>query len=144
MLLHLLSTLKHGPNDDIAGGQEILSFRAPGGGLEGNRRLTATSDFDLTELSALGNSIIGGDGVFPNGPDILTVVANCVDTTGVSQQNPYTITGSCNLERITSIIGGKLMKGLKEFEEICKNLVWRWELVEDETAREALVSHLQI
>ena len=36
------------------------------------------------------------------------------------------------------------MKGLKEFEEICKNLVWRWELVEDETAREALVSHLQI
>lgn len=29
------------------------------------------------------------------------------------------------------------MKGLKEFEEICKNLVWRWELVEDETAREA-------
>ena len=88
----LCQLLKHGPNDDIAGGQEILSFRAPGGGLEGNRRLTATSDFDLTELSALGNSIIGGDGVFPNGPDILTVVANCVDTTGVSQQNPYTIT----------------------------------------------------
>ena len=29
------------------------------------------------------------------------------------------------------------MTGLKEFEEICKNLVWRWELVEDETAREA-------
>ena len=56
----LSQLLKHGPNDDIAGGQEILSFRAPGGGLEGNRRLTATSDFDLTELSALGNSIIGG------------------------------------------------------------------------------------
>lgn len=88
----LCQLLKHTPNDSIAGGQEILSFRAPGGGLEGNRRLTATSDFNLTELSALGNSIMGGDGVFPNGPDILTVVANCVDSTGVSQNNPYTIT----------------------------------------------------
>jgi len=88
----LCQLLKHGPNDSLAGGQEILSFRAPGGGLEGNRRLTATSDFDLTELSSLGNSILGGDGVFPNGPDILTVVANCVDSTGVSQDNPYTVT----------------------------------------------------
>jgi hypothetical protein len=88
----LCQLLKHTPNDSLAGGQEILSFRAPGGGLEGNRRLTATSDFDLGELSALGNSIMGGDGVFPNGPDILTVVANCVDSTGVSQNNPYTVT----------------------------------------------------
>ena len=29
------------------------------------------------------------------------------------------------------------MPGLAEFEEVCRNLVWKWELIEDDTAREA-------
>jgi len=29
------------------------------------------------------------------------------------------------------------MTGLKEFEEICKNLNWKWELIEDEKEQEA-------
>lgn len=89
----LCQLVKHGPLDTIAGGQQILSFRASGGSVEGTRRLTATTNYDLSELSALGNSIIGGDGIFPNGPDLLTVVANCVDSTGVSNTNPYSVTG---------------------------------------------------
>lgn len=29
------------------------------------------------------------------------------------------------------------MTGLKEFEQICKETEWKWELIEDEAAREA-------
>lgn len=29
------------------------------------------------------------------------------------------------------------MTGLKEFEQICKETVWKWELIEDDAAREA-------
>ena len=89
----LSQLIKHSAADTIAGGQQILSFRASGGGLESSRRLTASTTYDLTQISSLGNSIIGGDGVFPNGPDILTVVANCVDSTGVSTTSPYSVTG---------------------------------------------------
>lgn len=29
------------------------------------------------------------------------------------------------------------MTGLKEFEELCKTVNWKWELIEDESAQEA-------
>ena len=89
----LCQLIKHGPNDLISGGQIILSFRAAGGSVEGSRRLTSTTNFNLERISSLGNSIIGGDGTFPNGPDLLTVVASVVDSTGVSTSSPYSVSG---------------------------------------------------
>ena len=83
----LCQLVKHGPNDVITGGSKILSFRASGSG-DGN---TFSTEYDLTKLSDLGNSILGGDGVYPNGPDLLCVVANIVDSTGVSVTNPYSV-----------------------------------------------------
>jgi len=83
----LCQLVKHGPTDVITGGSKILSFRAAGAG----SGQTSSTEYDLTKLSDLGNSILGGDGVYPNGPDLLCVVANIVDSSGVSISNPYSV-----------------------------------------------------
>jgi hypothetical protein len=85
----LCQLVRHNPNETISGGQRILSFRASGGSVEGSRRLSAATDFSLAEISSLGNSILGGDGVYPNGPDLLTIIAEVVDSTGISVDAPY-------------------------------------------------------
>jgi hypothetical protein len=83
----LCQLVRHDPDELVSGGSTILSFRASGAG---NGQTQAT-DYDLSEISDLGNSILGGDGVFPNGPDILTVIANIVDSSDVSTNNPYSV-----------------------------------------------------
>jgi len=83
----LCQLVKHASDDTVSGGSVILSFRASGAG---NGETSATT-FDLSRISALGNSILGGDGIYPNGPDLLTVVANIVDSGGVSNSTPYQI-----------------------------------------------------
>ena len=83
----LCQLVKHQPNETISGGQSILSFRATGG----NDFTTATTNYDLSEISSLGNSILGGDGVYPNGPDLLTIVAEVIDSSGVSTNSPYSV-----------------------------------------------------
>jgi hypothetical protein len=83
----LCQLVRHSSNETVAGGSTILSFRAAGGG---TGESTSTS-YDLSAISDLGNSILGGDGTFPNGPDILTVVANIVDSTSVSTNNPFAV-----------------------------------------------------
>jgi hypothetical protein len=52
-------------NDGLVGGVTIFETRVQAG---------QQTTIDLAELSTLGNSIMGGDEVYPNGPDILTVV----------------------------------------------------------------------
>ena len=83
----LCQLVRHEQDDTISGGSTILSFRASGSGAGG----TNSTNFDLSRISALGNSILGGDGIYPNGPDLLTVVANVVDSTSVDLNNPYQI-----------------------------------------------------
>ena len=83
----LCQLVRHSSNETVAGGSTILSFRAAGGG---TGESTSTS-YDLSAISDLGNSILGGDGTFPNGPDILTVVANIVDSSNVSTNNPFAV-----------------------------------------------------
>ena len=83
----LCQLVRHGPSDVITGGSTILSFRASGAG----NGETNASEYDLAKLSDLGNSMLGGDGIYPNGPDLLCVVANIVDSTGVSTSNPFSI-----------------------------------------------------
>lgn len=87
----LSQLIKHSAGDTVTGGTEVFSFRATGGGTDQNgKKLTAASNFDLGDIIDLGNSILGGDGTFPNGPDILTVAIQVVDTGGIGASNPFT------------------------------------------------------
>ena len=83
----LCQLVRHESGEVVSGGSLILSFRASGSG-SGN---TASTNFDLSKISALGNSILGGDGIYPNGPDLLSVTANIVDASTVTLSDPYQI-----------------------------------------------------
>lgn len=86
----LSQLIKHESADTISGGTEVFSFRASGGGTDNiGKRLSASTTFDLGEIIDMGNSILGGDGTFPNGPDVLTVAVQVVDTGGIGNANPF-------------------------------------------------------
>ena len=88
----LSQLIKHEQGDQITGGTEVFSFRAAGGA-DG---ATNQSNFPLGDIIDMGNSILGGDGIFPNGPDILTVAVRVVNTAPISASQPF----SCS-SRIT-------------------------------------------
>jgi hypothetical protein len=83
----------HGKNETIEGGTNIFAFRIQGGMYSSTTSLRALSAFTqpLTDLLSLGNSIQGGDGVYPDGPDVVTVCAVCKDFVGVANTNPYVV-----------------------------------------------------
>ena len=82
----LSQLIKHDQGDQVTGGTEVFSFRAAGGASGASN----TSNFSLGDLIDMGNSILGGDGIFPNGPDILTVAVQVVDTAGINATTPFT------------------------------------------------------
>jgi hypothetical protein len=65
----LTQIIQHTANDTVSGGVQIYNFRAAGGagGVEDS------TSVDIGDLFELSNSILGGDSVFPDGPDILTI-----------------------------------------------------------------------
>jgi hypothetical protein len=63
----LVEIVEHTPQDTVSGGVQVYNFQA-----EGN----STTNLDLDKLFELSNSILGGDNVFPDGPDILTVAVS--------------------------------------------------------------------
>jgi hypothetical protein len=65
----LTQTIQHTSNDTISGGVQVYNFRASGGSSGGE----SSTVFDISELFELSNSILGGDSVYPDGPDILTI-----------------------------------------------------------------------
>jgi hypothetical protein len=70
----------------------VFSFRASGGAEDATgARLGSTSDFDLSNITDLGNSILGGDDIFPNGPDLLTIAVSPIDTSGVNATSPLKV-----------------------------------------------------
>lgn len=84
--------IAHDIGDTINGGVTIYSFRASGGSTDSTgKRLSVSSAFSLSGLSDLGNSILGGDDVFPNGPDIITICATVIDTTEVDSGSSYRV-----------------------------------------------------
>ena len=90
----LSQLIKHVAGDRIIGGSEIFSFRASGGTTDTTgKRLNVTSEFDLSQITDLGNSILGGDGVFPNGPDLLTIAVKPVDTSQINSVSPLQVYG---------------------------------------------------
>ena len=68
----LTQYIQHTLNDTVSGGTQIYNFRASGGA--SGTELAST--VDLADLYDIGNSILGGDGVFPDGPDILTIAVS--------------------------------------------------------------------
>ena len=84
--------IPHASGDTIDGGVVIYKFRASGGEADSaGKRTSVSSAFDLEGLSDLGNSILGGDGVFPNGPDVMTICASAIDSSEVSAQSIYAV-----------------------------------------------------
>ena len=84
--------VSHTAGDSIQEGTTIYQFRASGGAIGANGERTVSSQtFDLTRLIDMGNSVLGGDGVFPNGPDIITICASALDTTTVNSTAPFQV-----------------------------------------------------
>ena len=89
----LSDLIKHRVGDKVINGSRIFSFRASGGTATATSRSAATAEFDLSKITDLGNSILGGDGVFPNGPDLLTVAITPVDTSSINATTPLSVAG---------------------------------------------------
>lgn len=86
----LCQTIKHEIGQEIIGGSNLFQFRASGGTEDSaGQNTSTTSNFELGEIIDLGNSILGGDGVFPNGPDILTIAVKILNSSGVSATNQF-------------------------------------------------------
>ena len=82
----------HDYGDTIQDGTAIYQFRASGGAIgSSGERTVASQAFDLSRLIDMGNSILGGDGVFPNGPDIITICSTVLDTSTVNKTSPYQV-----------------------------------------------------
>ena len=89
----LSQLIYHTNQDEIAGGVDIFNFRAQGGSGTTDRSAVVTTQ-ELGQITTLGNSILGGNNVFPDGPDVLTVVAKLSeDPSTVSNTNPFNVTG---------------------------------------------------
>lgn len=88
----------HEVGDRISEGIKVYSFRAQGGQLIAGtapigRRGLSSTDVSLDELALLGNSILGGDGTFPDGPDVLTLAVRPIDTSTINGSSPFIISG---------------------------------------------------
>jgi hypothetical protein len=65
----LTQVVEHTAADTVSGGVQVYNFRGSGGtgGVEG------TTTVDVGTLFEMSNSILGGDSIFPDGPDIITI-----------------------------------------------------------------------
>jgi hypothetical protein len=68
----LTQTVEHTSADTVSGGVQVYNFRASGG--SGGAELSTS--VDVSTLFELSNSILGGDAIFPDGPDILTIAVS--------------------------------------------------------------------
>ena len=88
----LSQLIYHGSADEITGGTVVFSFNAEGS--QAAARAAVLTAKALGDVATLGNSILGGDAVFPDGPDILTVVGRLKeDPSTVTTDNPLSVQG---------------------------------------------------
>ena len=66
----LTQIVEHTAADTVSGGVQVYNFRGSGGAAAG---IEGTTTVDVSSLFELSNSILGGDSIFPDGPDILTI-----------------------------------------------------------------------
>ena len=87
----LSQLIYHGTGDSIEGGVNLYRFRAAGG-TGSSARSQVLTEQTLGEVASLGNAIMGGNNTFPDGPDILTVVARLTEDPGtVTNSNPLIV-----------------------------------------------------
>lgn len=79
----LSEVIRHNAGDQLLDGTTIFSTKASAGSIT----------VALTELLEIGNSILGGDGIFPAGPDLLTLAVQPQTTTGVAFSAPFEVSG---------------------------------------------------
>lgn len=91
----LSQILNHTNGDAISSGINIFSFRASGGSeiTSGGKRNANTFSEDISSLLSLGNSILGGDGIFPDGPDILTLAVSPLNPSQITLASPLSVSG---------------------------------------------------
>ena len=87
--------IAHSAGDKVTGGSKIYSFRASGGQFDWStgKIQSNSTDFNLTELSNLGNSILGGNNTFPDGPDIITITVRPIDTNNITADGQFSVSG---------------------------------------------------
>jgi hypothetical protein len=68
----LVQIVEHTAADTVSGGVQVYNFKGAGGvgGQEGS------TSVDVSSLFELSNSILGGDSIFPDGPDIVTIAVS--------------------------------------------------------------------
>lgn len=76
--------IDHNTGDSVAGGVTLYVGKVSG---------NTTSSFELKGLVDLGNSILGGDGIFPSGPDLLTLLCQPTNTTTITSASPFIVSG---------------------------------------------------
>lgn len=88
----LSQIIQHNKGDAIQGGINIFSFRVAGGNTDSSgKRSSAITSQDINLLGSIQNSIMGGNSVYPDGPDVITVCAICLDSAVVSATTPYIV-----------------------------------------------------
>jgi hypothetical protein len=88
----LSQVLRHRKGDIISGGVPVYTFRVPGAS-NATASISNSVELEIDELLELGNSIQGGDGIFPDGPDLLTIAASVLDTSLIGTATPFRIAG---------------------------------------------------
>jgi hypothetical protein len=68
----LTQIVEHTSADTVSGGIQVYNFRGAGGA----NGTEDTTTVDVSTLFELSNSILGGDSIFPDGPDILTIAVS--------------------------------------------------------------------
>jgi len=76
----LAQVIYHNSQDIVTGGDVVVAFYATNAGTN----VFAVTQQDLSNVKDLGNSIVGGDAVYPDGPDVITVFATNLSTTVAS------------------------------------------------------------
>jgi hypothetical protein len=79
--------LAHKKGDVITGGIEVFTFRISGASTPA-ASIANSEVVDIENLLELGNSIQGGDGIFPDGPDLLTIAATVLETSAITPATP--------------------------------------------------------
>ena len=80
----------HSAEDTIEAGESVFNFRCQGD--TGTTRAEQLTEQNLEGIATLGNAIMGGDNVFPDGPDVLTLVATLIeDPSTVTSATPFVI-----------------------------------------------------
>lgn len=89
----LSQLIRHNKFDTVSQGVEVYNFRANGNSTA-TTSIASTTIQQLSDVFELGNSILGGDGTFPDGPDIITVAVEPIDLSLVGDTTPFRVSAS--------------------------------------------------